>query len=194
MSSAASAVEFASHCNPLARVLGSPARRTFGLPLPPQNETCSTFRMNRRAAVAMTDDEVTALVGEQRKLQLATINPDGTPHLVTMFYGTVEDKIAFWTYRSSQKIRNIERDPRVTCLVETGVEYFELRGALVYGTATILTEPADVRHVGEQVVRRMMEGVEDDAVAELVEATATKRYAVVVEPVRVASWDHRKMT
>jgi PPOX class probable F420-dependent enzyme len=150
--------------------------------------------MNRRAAVAMTDDEVTALVGEQRKLQLATINPDGTPHLVTMFYGTVDDKIAFWTYRSSQKIRNIERDPRVTCLVETGVEYFELRGALIYGTATMLTEPADVRQVGAQVLRRMMEGVDDDAVAALVEASATKRYAVVVEPVRVASWDHRKMT
>jgi PPOX class probable F420-dependent enzyme len=150
--------------------------------------------MNRRAAVAMTDDEVTALVDGQRKLQLATINPDGTPHLVTMFYGMVDDKIAFWTYRSSQKIRNIERDPRVTCLVETGVEYFELRGALIYGTATMLTDQNDVRHVGAQVLRRMMDDVEDDAVAALAAATATKRYAVVVEPVRVASWDHRKMT
>ena len=168
----------------------------------------------------MTADEVTALVDAQRKLQLATINPDGTPHLVTMFYGMVdlpdeggEDgcgrrlslfgghagggarrRIAFWTYRSSQKIRNIERDPRVTCLIETGVEYFELRGAVIYGTATMLTGQDDVRHVGAQVLRRMMEDVEDDAVAALVEAEAAKRYAVVVEPVRVASWDHRKMT
>jgi PPOX class probable F420-dependent enzyme len=150
--------------------------------------------VNRRADVAMTDDEVTALIGGQRKLQLATINPDGTPHLVTMFYGMVDDKIGFWTYRSSQKIRNIERDPRVTCLVETGVEYFELRGAVIYGTATMLTDQNDVRHVGAQVLRRMMDDVEDDAVAALVDATAAKRYAVVVEPVRVASWDHRKMT
>ena len=142
----------------------------------------------------MTSDEVTTLVGEQRKLQLGTINPDGTPHLVTMFYGTVDDKIAFWTYRSSQKIRNIERDPRVTCLVETGVEYFELRGALIYGTATMLTDQNDVRRVGTQVLRRMMDDVEEDAVAALAEASAAKRYAVVVEPVRVASWDHRKMT
>lgn len=142
----------------------------------------------------MTDKEVTSLVGEQRKLQLGTINPDGTPHLVTMFYGTVDDKIAFWTYRSSQKIRNIERDPRVTCLVETGVEYFELRGALIYGTATLMTDQNDVRYVGEQVVRRMMQDVEESAIAELVAATAVKRYAVVVEPVRIASWDHRKMT
>jgi hypothetical protein len=150
--------------------------------------------MSGRGTVAMTQNEVAALVGEQHKLQLGTINPDGTPHLVTMFYGMVDDKIAFWTYRTSQKIRNIERDPRITCLVETGVEYFELRGALIYGTAMTLTDPNDVRYVGAQVLRRMMVDVEEDAIAGLVEATAAKRYAVVVEPVRVASWDHRKMT
>ncbi|HEU5160580.1 MAG TPA: pyridoxamine 5'-phosphate oxidase family protein [Streptosporangiaceae bacterium] len=144
----------------------------------------------------MTDNEVAALVGEHRKLQLGTINPDGTPHLVTMFYALVDDKITFWTYRSSQKIRNIERDPRVTCLVETGVEYFELRGAVIYGTATLLTDPDDVRRVGAHVLRRMMaeDEADDAAIAEMVEATAAKRYAVLVEPVRVASWDHRKMT
>jgi hypothetical protein len=150
--------------------------------------------MSQRATVAMTDNEVAALVSEQRKLQLGTINPDGTPHLVTMFYGIVDAKIAFWTYRTSQKIRNIERDPRITCLVETGVEYFELRGALIYGNATMLTDPNDVRYVGGQVLRRMMGDAEDDAIADLVKATAAKRHAVIVEPVRVASWDHSKMT
>ncbi|HEX6468431.1 MAG TPA: pyridoxamine 5'-phosphate oxidase family protein [Streptosporangiaceae bacterium] len=149
--------------------------------------------MNRRAAVAMTEQEVAALLREQPKLQLGTINPDGTPHLVTMFYGLVDGKIAFWTYRTSQKIRNIERDPRVSCLVESGIEYSELRGALIYGTAKLVTDQNDVRYVGAQVLGRMMD-VEEAAIAELVEATAAKRYAVVVEPVRVASWDHGKLT
>ena len=148
--------------------------------------------MNSRAAVAMTEKEVAALVAEQRKMHLGTINRDGSPHLVTMFYGMVDDKIAFWTYRTSQKMRNIERDPRVTCLVETGEEYFELRGALIYGNAKVLTDPNDVRYVGAQVVRRMMD-VEEAAIAEFVEATAAKRHAVLVEPVRIASWDHRKL-
>jgi PPOX class probable F420-dependent enzyme len=149
--------------------------------------------MKQRAHVAMTDDEVAAMVAEQHKLQLGTINPDGTPHLVTMFYGTVDDKIAFWTYKTSQKVRNIERDPRITCLIETGEDYFELRGALIYGTAKVLTDQNEIRYVGAEVVRRMMD-IEEDAIAPFVEATAIKRYAIVVEPVRVASWDHRKMT
>ncbi|HEY7486922.1 MAG TPA: pyridoxamine 5'-phosphate oxidase family protein [Streptosporangiaceae bacterium] len=149
--------------------------------------------MSQRARVVMTGEEVAALVAEQRKLQLGTVNPDGTPHLVTMFYAPVDGKIAFWTYKKSQKMRNIERDPRVTCLIETGEDYFELRGALIYGTAKVLTDQNEIRYVGAEVVRRMMD-IEDAEVAPFVEATGAKRYAIVVEPVRVASWDHRKMT
>ena len=142
----------------------------------------------------MTDDEVAVFIDQQPKFQLATINPDGTPHLVTMFSGLVEGKIAFWTYRTSRKALNLARDPRVTCLIETGVEYFELRGLMLYGTAKVLTEPNDVRYVGAEVVRRMT-GLKDDdpGIAELVEQTAAKRSAYVVEPARVASWDHRKL-
>ncbi|MDT7707940.1 MAG: hypothetical protein QOG20_3547, partial [Pseudonocardiales bacterium] len=65
----------------------------------------------------MTDDEVAAFIDQQPKFQLATINPDGTPHLVTMFSGLVEGMIAFWTYRASRKALNLARDPRVTCLI-----------------------------------------------------------------------------
>jgi nitroimidazol reductase NimA-like FMN-containing flavoprotein (pyridoxamine 5'-phosphate oxidase superfamily) len=147
--------------------------------------------VNQRSRIAMTDGEVAAFLGERHKLQLATINGDGTPHLVTMFYGLVDQKIAFWTYRTSRKARNMARDPRVTCLVETGVEYFELRGAMVYGRVKVLTDPNDVRYVGTEVVRGMVG--DGEATAELVEHTATKRYAYVVEPTRVASWDHRKL-
>lgn len=141
----------------------------------------------------MTEEEVSAFVAEQKKLQLGTINPDGTPHLVTMFFAPVDDKIAFWTYRSSQKARNIERDPRVTCLIEAGEDYFELRGALIYGKARTLTEPHEVRGVGREVVRRMMDLQDEEALTAFVEHTAAKRHAYLVEPIRVASWNHRKL-
>jgi nitroimidazol reductase NimA-like FMN-containing flavoprotein (pyridoxamine 5'-phosphate oxidase superfamily) len=142
----------------------------------------------------MTDDEVATLLKEQKKLQLATINRDGTPHLVTMFYGLVDGKIAFWTYRTSRKAHNLRRDPRVTCLIEAGEDYFELRGVMMYGTAKALTEPNDVRYVGSEVVRRMMDLKDEDAIASLVDQTAAKRHAYIVEPTGVASWDHRKLT
>jgi PPOX class probable F420-dependent enzyme len=140
----------------------------------------------------MTANEVGDLLATSKKVQVATVNPDGTPHMVTLFYGLVDGKIAFFTYRRSQKARNLERDPRITCLVGTGEDYGELRGVLIYGTARLIEDYNAVVEIGIRVVTRTM-GVSNDAVAGYVQQTARKRVAYVVEPVRVASWDHRKL-
>jgi PPOX class probable F420-dependent enzyme len=140
----------------------------------------------------MTAEEAGAMLALSRKVQLATINPDGAPHLVTMFYVLLDGKIAFWTYRSSQKARNLARDPRVTCLVETGDGYFDLRGVQVTGTARLVEDPAGVREIGRGVAGGMA-GVPADAVEEYVAHAARKRVGYVVEPRRFISWDHRKL-
>jgi nitroimidazol reductase NimA-like FMN-containing flavoprotein (pyridoxamine 5'-phosphate oxidase superfamily) len=142
----------------------------------------------------MSEQEVSDLIVGHNKLQLATINPDGTPHLVTMFYAPINDKIGFWTYRNSQKAKNIARDPRVTCLLELGEDYFELRGAMVYGKVEVVTDPNEIRYVGAEVVKRMMNLENEADIAPFVEQTAAKRNAYLVEITRVASWDHRKLT
>jgi nitroimidazol reductase NimA-like FMN-containing flavoprotein (pyridoxamine 5'-phosphate oxidase superfamily) len=150
--------------------------------------------VNQRARITMSDDEVATLLGESRKLQLGTINPDGTPHLVTMFYGLTEGRISFWTYGKAQKTRNIERDARVSCLIEAGEEYSDLRGVLVYGVARRIDDSEGVLGVGMTVARRMA-GVPDaeELLTEYVAYTGRKRVAFVVEPTRVISWDHRKL-
>jgi nitroimidazol reductase NimA-like FMN-containing flavoprotein (pyridoxamine 5'-phosphate oxidase superfamily) len=148
--------------------------------------------VSERARIQMTADEVAQLLADGKKVQVATVNPDGTPHLVTLFYGLVDGKIAFFTYRRSQKARNLGRDHRLTCLVETGDDYGELRGVLIYGTARLIEDYAAVVDVGTRVMTRTM-GVPGDAVAGYVGHTARKRVAYIVEPVRVVSWDHRKL-
>ncbi|HEX4815710.1 MAG TPA: pyridoxamine 5'-phosphate oxidase family protein [Nonomuraea sp.] len=150
--------------------------------------------MNQRARIAMPDDDVAALLAGSRKLQLATINPDGTPHLVTMFYGLDGGRIAFWTYAKAQKARNLARDPRLSCLVETGETYDELRGVLVYGKAEPVPDRDRVLDVGMLIARGMTPGVPDDLLRPYVEQTGRKRVAYVVEPTRVVSWDHRRLS
>ncbi|MFI7609681.1 pyridoxamine 5'-phosphate oxidase family protein [Nonomuraea terrae] len=149
--------------------------------------------MNQRARIAMSDDEVTAFLEGARKLQLATINPDGTPHLVTMFHALDEGQVVFWTYEKSQKARNLARDPRVSCLVETGDEYAELRGVLLYGRAVPVEERDRVLGVGMMIARRMTPGVPDELLLPYVEKTGRKRLAYVVERAKVVSWDHRRL-
>ncbi|GAA3565787.1 PPOX class F420-dependent oxidoreductase [Nonomuraea rosea] len=142
----------------------------------------------------MSDEDVTAFLEAARKLQLATINADGTPHLVTMFYGLDAGRIAFWTYAKAQKARNLERDPRVSCLVEAGEDYGELRGVLLYGKAQRVDERDQVMAIGMAVARRMTPGVPDELLLPYVEKTGLKRIAYVVERSKVVSWDHRRLT
>ena len=103
--------------------------------------------------------------------------------------------IAFWTYRRSQKIVNLRRDPRITCLVEDGEEYFELRGVSIQGRARLVEEYDDIHALGSRVAKRMAGGVDlGDFGDEIVDKQARKRVGVVVEPIKVATWDHRKMS
>ena len=150
-----------------------------------------------RDGVRMSPEEVADFLAGQLKVQVASNGPDGTPHLTTLFYVLDEGRIAFWTYARSQKVRNLERDPRLACLVESGDDYFELRGASLSGTADVVRDPAVVRDLGSRVVARMAGvGSIDDLGAQgraEVERQAGKRVVVVVRAAHVASWDHAKL-
>ncbi|SFC76632.1 PPOX class probable F420-dependent enzyme [Nocardioides terrae] len=147
-----------------------------------------------RQAVRLTDEEVERFLADRMKVQVATVGPDGAPHLTTLFYVLDAGRIAFWTYGASQKILNLRRDPRITCLVEDGEDYLELRGVSIRGRATLVEEYDDVRALGVKVVDRMAGGVDTGELGEQIVANqARKRVGVIVEPEHVASWDHRKM-
>ena len=140
----------------------------------------------------MDTAEVAAMLEASRKVQLATINRDGTPHLVTMFYALRDGRIAFWSYRASQKARNLSRDPRLTCLVEAGDEYFGLRGVQVNGVAERVDDPAAVREIGRMIAMRLPD-MPAEVLDEYVDHAARKRVGYVVEPRRIVSWDHRRL-
>jgi PPOX class probable F420-dependent enzyme len=143
----------------------------------------------------MTDDEVSTFLHASTKVQVASIGADGAPHLTTLFYVVHEGRIAFWTYASSQKVRNLERDPRISCLVETGTAYFELAGVSMQGTAEIVRDQDRIREIGTAVMHAMSGGADlGDLGRDIVERQVQKRVAVLVTPTRTASWDHRKMT
>lgn len=152
--------------------------------------------MKQRDQVAMTPSESMELLAAGRKVQLATNGADGYPHLVTMYYVMIDGQITFWTYRRSQKALNLERDPRISCLVETGEEYFDLRGVLVQGSARRIEDPAVVAEIGRRVTAVIggpMAGADADALTQYVENAARKRYGYAVEPGKIISWDHAKL-
>jgi PPOX class probable F420-dependent enzyme len=149
--------------------------------------------MSRREQIRMTSDETQSFLDEQRTMAVATIGRDGFAHVVAMWYAVVDGKPAFWTYAKSQKAVNLRRDPKVTCLVAAGEAYCELRGVQIKGRATLIEDPVEILRLGETIWERYTSGPLDDAMRQTVAAQARKRVGVIVEPVEVATWDHRKL-
>ena len=154
--------------------------------------------MSRRDLIRMSDGEVRDFLAGRHVLNVATIGPGGRIHLVAMWYGFLDSDggaLAFWTYAKSQKVKNLERDPRATLLVETGEAYVELRGIQIEAEAEIIRDPERVLGFGKDLTIRYSDGIdsiEGDA-AEAMRAQAAKRVAIRFAPKRVATWDHRKL-
>jgi PPOX class probable F420-dependent enzyme len=149
--------------------------------------------MSERDRIRMSPDEVLDHLAGPHKLQLATLNPDGFPHLVTMYYDVFDGRVGFWTYATAQKAVNLRRDPRLTCLVETGEDYLDLRGVQIQGAAELIEDDGAVADVGRRVYGRYIPGGITAELEPYIERQAAKRIAVMVEPERVVSWDHRKL-
>ena len=148
--------------------------------------------MSRRDLIKMTDAEVEDYLAGRHTMNVASFNHDGTIHLVAMWYAVVDGDPVFWTFGKSQKIRNLERDPRITLLVETGEEYAELMGVEMVGQASVITDRDAINAIGEAVYVRYF-GEIDDEVRPFVHATGAKRLGVRIAVDKVVSWDHRKL-
>jgi hypothetical protein len=109
-----------------------------------------------------------------------------------MWYVLINDQIAFWTYAKSQKAVNLRRDARLTCLVEAGERYEELRGVQIKGQAIISNDPETVQRIGTAIWERYT-GPLNDSARQMVIAQAPKRVIVFVKPIEIVSWDHRKL-
>ncbi len=148
--------------------------------------------MSRRDMIRMNEEEIHAFLEEQRTVQIATNDHDGWPHLVAMWYVLIDNQIVFWTYAKSQKTANLRRDARLTCLVEAGERYEELRGVEIKGQAMLKDDLETVQRIGETIFERYT-GPLNDATRQMVAAQAAKRVVFFVEPKEIVSWDHRKL-
>ena len=146
----------------------------------------------QRSQVVMSDDEIAEFIRRSRTATMGTIGPDGTPHLVAMWYAVVDGQIWFETKARSQKAVNLRRDNRITCMIEDGLTYDVLRGVAIEGTAEIVEDPELLWKVGIDVWERY-NGPYSEEVRPLVEFMLHKRVAVRIDAERTRSWDHRKL-
>ena len=154
--------------------------------------------MSRRSQISMSEDEIRRFIESKKTMTIVSNGPGGFPHPMPMWFARDPDgSIRMATYRTSQKIKNIQRDPRVSLLCESGTDYAELRGVVIYGKAELVD---DFALVCDTLIRAggRGEGLPQDPAAaksiqEAMRKNAEKRFVIRVKPERVISWDHAKL-
>jgi hypothetical protein len=168
--------------------------------------------MSRREQIRMSTEEVASFLAEERTVTCATVGPRGWPHLMPLWYvlrdsesgsdvdGGPSPRVWAWTYASSQKVRNLERDPRASLQVEAGESYELLRGVMLECDVIIHRDLDTVAALGAAILLRNAQprGVEPPAelpvqARDAVAAQAVKRVGLEFVEQRRASWDHRKL-
>ena len=136
----------------------------------------------------MTDQEIKAFLDAKPGwIILSTIGSDGFPHSVPIGYFRLGDDIYLGCRAGTQKIKNIERNPKVSLVLESGSSRSDIKGAMIQGHATVYSDPTNVLRLSREAARRR--GVADDALPQ--EPRPGAAY-IGIEPRRIISWDYSR--
>jgi PPOX class probable F420-dependent enzyme len=148
---------------------------------------------SKRDQIKLSEAEVADFLAHERVMNVATLGRDGWPHLTALWFVMRGTDPWIWTYRKSQKVRNLERDEQATLLAESGFEYAELRGVMLKTRARIEYDTERVLDFGEELFAKYQGASGNPDMREALRAQAAKRVAIRFEVVETVSWDHAKL-
>lgn len=147
---------------------------------------------NQRSQIVLSEEEIATFLDQSRVATMATVGPDGLPHLVAMWYAVIDGQIWFETKAKSQKAVNLRRDGRLSVLIETGDTYDQLKGVSFEGRGVVVDDADALWQVGVSIWERY-NGPYTEELRPFVEIMLHKRIAVRVDVERTRSWDHSKL-
>lgn len=148
---------------------------------------------SRRDQITMSDAEVLEFLDGQKVVVCATNGRSGWPHVMPLWYVVRDGEIWAWTFAKSQKVRNLERDPRATVQVEDGEQYAELRGVAFECDVVLHAGIDDVARLGLDIMSRYLGGPLGTDAEAAIGKQAAKRVGLQFVERRRSTWDHRKL-
>jgi PPOX class probable F420-dependent enzyme len=116
---------------------------------------------------------------------LSTVGPDGYPHTVPLGYFRLGEEILMGVRGKTRKLRNIQANPKVSLLLESGDTRQKIKGLMIQGTATLHTDPKETLYYARWAATQR--GVPESELP-----TEPRRDAVYIRvvPERIRSWDY----
>ncbi|HYC56534.1 MAG TPA: pyridoxamine 5'-phosphate oxidase family protein [Candidatus Binatia bacterium] len=147
---------------------------------------------NVRAAIKLTEEEQCQFFETAKTVIMATNNHDGYPHLVPMWFSMIDGLVSMHTYKTSQKVLNIQRDPRGAVLIEDGVQYDKLRGVFIRGRFELIDDQELCYRIAVASAKKYNE-LDEETAGPALRHYIRKRVALIFHPEKVSSWDHGKI-
>ncbi len=153
--------------------------------------------MSRRDQIQLTEDEIKDYLKSSRTIILVSNGRNGYPHPMPMWYlQDDEGSILITTFRKSQKVLNLKRDPRAALLVESGDVYEELKSVLIEAKAEIIDDlETTIDTMFKLSVHRGEATPDQEEIIKesLRKGVGRKRVVLRFKPLSIVSWDHRKL-
>ncbi len=147
---------------------------------------------NVRSRIELSEAEQREFVERSKTVIMGTINHDGYPHLVPMWFNVIEGLVHMHTYKTSQKALNAQRNPKGSLLVEDGVDYDKLRGVFMRGRFEIIDDQELCYRIAVMSAKKY-QGLSEEQAGDGLRRYVRKRVALVFHPEKISSWDHGKI-
>lgn len=150
------------------------------------------MREQRRGKrIAMSTEELDEYLGSARTCRVATVGRDGSPHVTALWFAWDGQALWLTSIVKSQRWTDLQRDGRISVLVDGGHDYMELHGVEIRGTATPVGEAP---RTGEPVpeLDRPEQIYADKYAGGQVHHDGRHAWLRIV-PDKIVSWDFRKL-
>ncbi len=136
----------------------------------------------------LTPAEIDELLDARLIANLASINPNGSVHLVAMWFRREGDTILFPTSHHTRKAKNLRKRPQATAMIDRSLAGLDLRGVQIKGTVE-LVEGIEARRLNHSIHERYITalGLKQDAVAAYLSDGDDVAVRLAIE--RVSSWN-----
>lgn len=139
-------------------------------------------------------DERWDLLDRNMVMRLATVDPDGYPHITPIWYvaDREADSIYFSTPEDTRKARDIRTFPKVSLTVDEGVYYFDLQAVVLEGTVSVVEDAEERTSVETAWCEKYFHQPErPDFIEHLYRGRPWEWFRV--DPSRWISWDNSKI-
>lgn len=134
-----------------------------------------------------TEEAYAYIDAKPGRITLTTIGRDGYPHSVPIGYFRIGDEVFLGGRAGTQKMLNVERNPRVSLLLESGETMQDIKGLMIQGEATVVSAPDELLRLAREAARQR--GAPEDRLPTQPPAGAA---FVRVTPRKMISWDYAR--